>query len=230
MNTRVAYALRDPDATHAVLCDDAFVSAYAAAAKLLGLCLAFSPKQEDSALALAAIRGMNIAQDWPFGGGGHGETALLSQAALLIGQGAEERGEALSQEYQRLFVGPGHLVAPPWGSVYMDRDKVTYGATWVELREWMRACGIESEYGERVPEDQIGRLLVMSSEVVSQRRDALPELLGDHLLPWANRYCDLLAEGAELATYRGLAFLAKATLSDVQDLLGIVPASKRLYR
>lgn len=230
MNTRVAYALRDPDATHAVLCDDAFVSAYAAAAKLLGLCLAFSPKQEDSALALAAIRGMNIAQDWPFGGGDHGENTLLSQAALLIGQGAEERGEALSQEYQRLFVGPGHLAAPPWGSVYMDRDKVMYGATWVELREWMRVCGIESEYDERVPEDQIGRLLVMSSEVASQRCDALPELLGNHLLPWADRYFDLLAEDAELATYRGLAFLAKATFSDVQDYLGIVPANKRLYR
>ena len=71
---------------------------------------------------------------------------------------------------------------------------------------------------------------MMSSEVASRRRDVLPELLGDHLLPWVNRYCDLLAEGAELATYRGLVFLAKATLSDVQDLLGIVPASKRLYR
>ena len=230
MSVQATYTLRDPDVTYEALSDSAFISAYAVAAKLLGMCFAFSPKQEESMAALAAIREMDIAQDWPFGSEGNAENALVNQAAMLIGQGSEECGEALSLEYQRLFVGPGHLAAPPWGSVYMDRDKVTYGGTWIDLREWMRVCGIESEYDERVPEDQIGRLLVMSSEVASQRCDALPELLGNHLLPWADRYFDLLAEDAELATYRGLAFLAKATFSDVQDYLGIVPASKRLYR
>ena len=30
-------------------------------------------------------------------------------------------------EYRRLFVGPGHLPAPPWGSVYTDRECVIFG-------------------------------------------------------------------------------------------------------
>ena len=55
MSTQAIYALRDSDATREALRDSAFVSAYAAAAKLLGMCFAFSPKQEESMAALAAI-------------------------------------------------------------------------------------------------------------------------------------------------------------------------------
>ena len=223
-----SYRLEDADTAREMLRNDDFIEAYATAARLLGACLAFSPKNENAERSLQALREVDIAADWPFGAA-NAEAGLL-QAAELIALGACEDGEALATEYQRLFVGPGHLAAPPWGSVYMDHDKVLYGCTWVELREWMRAYDIEAEYNERVPEDQIGRLLVMSADVAQGCRDALPELLGDHILPWAGHYFDLLAAEARLATYQGVALLAKATLSDMQALLGITPANRRLYR
>lgn len=137
---------------------------------------------------------------------------------------------SLAQEYQRLFVGPGHLAAAPWGSVYLDRDKVLYGCSWVELRAWMREHGVVVKYDEHVPEDQIGRILVLSAEVALQKRELLPELLGNHMLPWAGHYFNLLLADARLATYKGLAQLAHATITDVQMLLGITPANRRLYR
>lgn len=219
------YTREVPSEVGDVLREEGFLEAYCAAATLLGVCFAQSPKCEDASAALAAIRAMDIAADWPFG-----ESGPLAQAAQRIAEGAQESEVDLAGEYQRLFVGPGHLVAPPWGSVYMDRDKVLYGCTWVELRDWMRAHGIESEYDERVPEDQIGRLLVLSAEVTREQTAALPELLGNHILPWAGHYFDLLEADARLATYKGLAQLASATLADAKALLGIAPAKRRLYR
>ncbi len=225
-----SYSREKIDEANDVLFDDGFLEAYAASAKLLGVCFAYSPKEDAAARALAAIRAMDVAADWPFDVGAEkGEASMRAQAAMLIAQGASETEAELAEEYQRLFVGPGHLAAPPWGSVYMDHDKVLYGCTWVELRDWMRVHGVVAEYDERVPEDQIGRILVMSAEVARQKCELLPELLGNHILPWAGRYLDLLADEARLATYRSLVQLAKATLVDAQQLLGITPAKRRLY-
>ena len=216
----------------AVLGNDEFVQAYAAAARLLGTCFAYSPKTPAASNAWSALFAMDVADDWPFGGGrscgGQGADALAF-AARLLRSASDESQAARAEEYQRLFVWPGHLQAPPWGSVYMDRDKVLYGCTWVELREWMREHGVASEYDERVPEDQIGRVLVMSAEVALAQRDALPELIGRHIAPWAGHYFDVLGDAAHLASYKGIALLAKATLSDVVQLLEIEPAKRRLY-
>ena len=87
----------------------------------------------------------------------------------------------------------------------------------------MREHGVVVKYDEHVPEDQIGRILVLSAEVALQKRELLPELLGNHMLPWAGHYFNLLLADARLATYKGLAQLARATITDVQMLLGIRP-------
>lgn len=229
-----SYSCAKADGTLDLLGDAGFLEAYAATAKLLGTCFAYSPKEEASMSALAAIRSMDVASDWPFDAeaeeGTTGETSMRAQAASLIEDGLSEDEASLAQEYQRLFVGPGHLAAAPWGSVYLDRDKVLYGCSWVELRAWMREHGVVVKYDEHVPEDQIGRILVLSAEVALQKRELLPELLGNHMLPWAGHYFNLLLADARLATYKGLAQLARATITDVQMLLGITPANRRLYR
>ena len=155
-----SYSRAKADEALDLLGDAGFLEAYAATAKLLGTCFAYSPKEEASMRALAAIRSMDIASDWPFDAeaeeGTTGETSMRAQAASLIEDGLSEDEASLAQEYQRLFVGPGHLAAAPWGSVYLDRDKVLYGCSWVELRAWMREHGVVVKYDEHVPEDQIG--------------------------------------------------------------------------
>ena len=212
-----SYSRAKADGTLDLLGDAGFLEAYATTAKLLGTCFAYSPKEEASMRALAEE-------------GTTGETSMRAQAASLIEDGLSEDEASLAQEYQRLFVGPGHLAAAPWGSVYLDRDKVLYGCSWVELRVWMREHGVVVKYDEHVPEDQIGRILVLSAEVALQKRELLPELLGNPMLPWAGHYFNLLLADARLATYKGLAQLAHATITDVQMLLRITPANRRLYR
>ena len=114
-----SYSRAKADGTLDLLSDAGFLEAYAATAKLLGTCFAYSPKEEASMRALAAIRSMDIASDWPFDAeaeeGTTGETSMRAQAASLIEDGLSEDEALLAQEYQRLFVGPGHLAAAPWG-------------------------------------------------------------------------------------------------------------------
>ena len=112
-----SYSRAKADGTLDLLGDAEFLEAYAVVAKLLGTCFAYSPKEEASMRALAAIRSMDIASDWPFDAeaeeGTTGEMSMRAQAASLIEDGLSEDEASLAQEYQRLFVGPGHLAAAP---------------------------------------------------------------------------------------------------------------------
>ena len=83
--------------------------------------------------------------------------AVRRRTAAHAGGGANrarsgsEFPEAVSEEFMRLLRGAGFSPAPPWGSVYMDRDKVMYGRTWVMLRDWMRAHGVDGRVCRKRP-------------------------------------------------------------------------------
>lgn len=220
------YAVRDEAAARELLENPDFVQAFSACLQLLGLSLVTGPTHEHTRAALDALCQMDIAQDWPFGE----DAARVSVAALLDSVPCEEERARLKREYARLFVGPGHLEAPLWGSVYMDRDQVMYGNTWLELREWMRAHGVQATYAENDPEDNFARLLLLASQLVQERPELLCEFLGCHVLPWSGHFLDILERHAEMPWYRGIAALARITLNDAQDLLGIVPVRRRFFR
>ena len=77
-------------------------------------------RQQIAADAFAALAELDVeaaAAEWPFVDAVEAAADLaLMREGLVAGADNEE----LVWEYRRLFVGPGHLPAPPWGSVYTD--------------------------------------------------------------------------------------------------------------
>lgn len=215
----------DTAAACALMENEEFRQAVCASLQLLSSCFLFSPAREEGARALDALRSVDIAHDWPFG-----QDECLRAASELFDAGRACSAAEHAAEFQRLMVGPGHLDAPPWGSVYLEREKVTYGASWVELRSWMRAHGFESRYSEREPEDHFGRLLALAACVAGEKPDLFGELLGEHMLTWSDAYLTALREAARLQTYQALAELAGATLAGIRDTMGLRPAKRRIYR
>jgi len=136
----------------------------------------------------------------------------------------------LRQEYQRLFIGPERLHAPPWGSVYLDKDQVVFGSSTIELRAWLRQHGIAVHDGKKEPEDQIGKMLLLMAWLAEEQSELLGEFLSEHLMPWAPRYLDLLAEDARLPLYYQSAQQLRQFLGETMADLGIKPTKKRLYR
>lgn len=138
---------------------------------------------------------------------------------------------SLADEYRRLFVGPAKKAAPPWGSVYTDRDQVVFGLSTLELREWLRGNGIEVRRGKSgEPEDHIGTML----ELMAWLADNRPELLGDylqhHLLTWAPHFLALMQDATTDAFFAGLAALTRYTLLGIQDTLELEVVEPRFYR
>lgn len=190
------------------------------------------PRTGDAADAFAALAELDVAAaaaEWPFVGDEVAE-AEEALAAMKEGLAAGADHDDVVWEYRRLFVGPGHLPAPPWGSVYTDRECVVFGESTLALRAWMRAVGVERLTDERTPEDHIGLMLALLSFLAAERPELVDDYLRDHLLTWAPHYLEALEEAAEQPFYAGLARLTRLTLAGIQRERGLTVELPRFYR
>lgn len=177
-----------------------------------------------------------LAAEWPFVEADQALVplqAMVSEAAAHCA--AEDAGDALPDdltwEYRRLFVGPAHKAAPPWGSVYTDKDQVIFGASTLELREWLRRQGIAIDRGPGdEPEDHIGTMLVLLAWLADENPQAVDEYLTDHLLPWAPHFLGYMEEQSEHPFFRALAQLTRLTLEGARDEMGLQVRTPRFYR
>ena len=96
-------------------------------------------------------------QDWPL------SPETLQPVADTF---ATSSDEPLTDAWQRLFIGPYALPAPPWGSVWLDRESVLFGDSTLALRQWMRENGIAFEMQQNEPEDHFGTLLLLAAWLI----------------------------------------------------------------
>lgn len=195
---------------------------FAFTARVLGALFYFAPDSKQAAPLVAALTGGDWQQDWPLPSG------QLAPVAEILRQPSDE---ALPDAWQRLFIGPWALPAPPWGSVWLDRESVLFGDSTLALRQWMRDNGIAFEMAQNEPEDHFGTLLLLAAWLAETGRDAeRDQLLAWHLLPWSTRFLTLFVENAGHPFYRALGQLAQLTLAEWQSTLLIPVAEKPLYR
>ena len=188
------------------------------------------PKTGEAGAAFQALAALDVdaaAAEWPFAGEAEARACLALMKEGLA-HGIED--DDLGWEYRRLFVGPAPKPAPPWGSVYTDRECVVFGESTLALRAWMRAQGIARLVDDKTPEDHIGLMLVLMAWIARNQPADLDDYLRLHLLPWSSHFLDELAEAAKQPFYEGLARLAKASLEGIQSERALDVAYPRFYR
>lgn len=214
------------------LLDDAGArDAVAFVGRTLGPLFLEDPRHDESVVpAIEAFAGLDVeaaATEWPFADRAEARAAL---ALMQEGASAGAQNDEVVWEFRRLFVGPAPKPAPPWGSVYTDRECAVFGGTCLALRRWMREVGIERLGDEKDPEDHIGLMLLFMAWIAGHKPEVLEDFLRLHLLPWSSHLLEELADAAEQPFYEGLARLAKASLEGMQDAFGLDVVHPRFYR
>ena len=182
------------------------------------------PKTGEAGAAFQALAALDVdaaAAEWPFAGEAEARACLALMKEGLA-HGIED--DDLVWEYRRLFVGPAPKPAPPWGSVYTDRECVVFGESTLALRAWMRAQGIARLVDDKTPEDHIGLMLVLMAWIARNQPADLDDYLRLHLLPWSSHFLDELAEALE----KGLITQAQmsACLRQLNNLITIIYRDK----
>jgi Uncharacterized component of anaerobic dehydrogenases len=191
-------------------------------ARALGALFYFEPQSEQAAALVQAFNDGSWAQQWP---------GSLPFSPELVEHFQAHSDEPLNEAWQRLFVGPYALPAPPWGSVWLDRENVLFGDSTLALRQWMRDNSIAFEAQQNEPEDHFGTLLMLSAWLKeSGREEEWQQLMAWHLLPWSGRFLEEFTTHADHPFYRSLGKLAQQTLAAWQQDMLIPVAEKKFYR
>lgn len=99
----------------------------------------------------------------------------------------------IEYQFNRLFVGPGQVTAPPYASVYLEKQQVLMGPTTLGIRRIYASLGLEVPDRGRIPDDFIAyELDAVSAILTRDTLDAavLEPLLGGHMIQWIPKFCD----------------------------------------
>ena len=197
------------------------MSAVAVLPRMLGTLFYYSPNSQEAKGVISQLSELPELLDWQ-------NPPLIEKATEQMCSVAPAE---LAYPFSMLFEGQGAMPAAPWGSVYLDRENLLLGETAQAYRQFLKRHQVKLETSLNEPEDQFGlMILAMAWFMETENDEAVDELLGTHLLPWAGRYLELLAEADESGFYRALAVVAEEFLNEVSAAYEVTAEPRQLYR
>lgn len=149
--------------------------------------------------------------------------ARYADAAAHGMEAGGDEVQRVAVEYTRLFVGPPSPAAAPWETMYRGEDvTVGFGQATFEMRELLRAAGLEVRNENNQYEDHMGiELLYLSAlcgRMVAGGDDApaledVVAFIERHPLGWAEAFRLRIAQAAPEGYFDGLVGLARAVLA-----------------
>ena len=135
--------------------------------------------------------------------------------------------QSLRVDYSKLFVGPYNLLAPPYGSVYLEHKKTVMGDSTMDVMKRLKTEGLSVQLKEAP--DHIAIELEFMFFLISKELDEFRASNFDgaeafrkkqqvflelHLGRWVSQFADKVEERAQTEFYKNL---AEATKSFVHE-------------
>ena len=138
------------------------------------------------------------------------EKDIMDRTAVFLSEIREEKQnpaflEEAKDEYTRLFIGPVSLVAPPWESVYGQKDAMLFQESTLEVRNTYRQYGLIPEGYPHVADDSLALELHFMALLAQRGLDAFyagknddltadltgsSDFLKKHLLVWVPKFLE----------------------------------------
>ncbi len=151
------------------------------------------PKNSQSLLIVEALRDFFVARD----------AIELSRAFDVLSTCCPENVPQVSDwkpvefAFNRLFVGPDRLQAPPFASVYLDPEPQLMGQTTVKIRQIYQLLGLTSPWKNKIPDDHLSleldgyrQLKTALADVDSEELRALQQYFLKHFQAWIFKFID----------------------------------------
>jgi len=137
--------------------------------------------------------------------------------------------ENLEIDYARLFVGPFNLLAPPYGSVYLEGERQVMGASTADVQKRYQAAGLEVANGFKDAPDHIAAELEFMHFLIFKAMEAANQgdvnglvtcllnqqsFLNVHLGVWVHEFAGHVVDHAKTSFYRNLARATEAFIKD----------------
>lgn len=137
--------------------------------------------------------------------------------------------EQLKIDHSKLFVGPYTLLAPPYGSVYLDGERKIMGDSTFDVINRYREAGLQTAENYKDAPDHISAELEFMYYLIFKEIEAFSksgteeavaflqkqkDFLEDHLLAWVPEFAGYIKKHAENPFYNNLGGATVAFLED----------------
>ena len=152
------------------------------------------------------------------------DPALVAGVRRLAAGFAAETLQELLLDYTRLFLGPIDILAKPYGSVWMEGEKVVMGDSTMAVLDLYREAGFDLDENFREVPDHIAAelefLYLLNFQESEARRagdtdglvrvaDLKRRFLQNHLGRWVAPFTEAVKNGADTTFYKTLADLTE---------------------
>ncbi len=178
-----------------------------------------------SSYYLEGVHSLSIEQIEAIKGGVYGDRVPIRAACQLVADGLLINNDLLLMEtfdYNRLFVGPGKVLASPYESAYRSAKRLLMQKQTLEVRSFYQRLGIENRQEGSLPDDHLGLELEFVSYLLYQMLyvQEQPELFYEyycefiekHVLQWAISHCDRVIDHSKTSLCKGMGILLKGML------------------
>lgn len=170
------------------------------------------------------------------------EHPLIKQGIELAAQSLEdldpERYERIRWDYTRLFIGPHKIPAPPWESVYVNKERLIFQEETLNVRRaYLKYCLTTKNIGQEA-DDHLGyeldfmyrlcQLSLENSEFIGSVLSDQKDFLESHILKWVPLICKDIFTHAKTDFYKGMALcldgfieIDKKALNELMDQINV---------
>ncbi|OCF94743.1 TorD/DmsD family molecular chaperone [Gilliamella sp. wkB308] len=177
-------------------------------AKIIGAFFYYSPRSETVKPLIEALLHIDQLANWQ-------NPELIHQQCQKLK--VELTHQDLDYHFSLLFEGQGEMLAPPWGSVYLDQEKLLMGESQERYRAFLQQQGVMLSTGMNEPEDQFGLMLMAFALLLEKNQpQTANQLLNEHLFTWSTYYLNQLKQNQISPFYAALAVIAEQYLEMLQ--------------
>lgn len=146
--------------------------------------------------------------------------------------------ESVKREYTKLMIGPGRLIAYPWASMYLGKEKMLFLESTVEARRTYKKYGFLPAAYLQVADDHLAIELHFMAKMSERAKEAFEQenleemhkvlegqkdFLKDHLLKWITQYAKDMEKAESALLYAQYAQALEAFLrADLEVLESLV--------
>jgi TorA maturation chaperone TorD len=192
--------------------------------------------ESPAAAFISSLATQGLIAEWPLSAATKETQAGLPLMEAFCAAWIESMLPDLEADFNRLFVGPGQPLAPPWESYYLSRDHLLFQAQTLAVRKVYRQFGLEVPGIEHEPDDSLGLELYFMAVLCARRSSALKagqdgaqieillaqrEFLASHILAWVPQCLGQVIESARFDYYRAAAYLGLGCLIETGAALGL---------
>lgn len=157
---------------------------------------------------------------------------FITEGISLLTSVSKGDTEAAKYDFNRLFVGPNHLLVSPYASTYLNRDRVVMQNETMIVRDFYYKAGLEVENFGKEPDDHIRLELeficYLLNNIINeiQKNGVNEDLNGSeqllmnfqklHFFRWVPDHCTDVIKFSQSKVCKGMAYILKGLITKDQ--------------